>query len=1087
MPDASTLAPGVSIPRNRSGLQTFWHQFTALLRKQALVTARSWKSTMLAILAPLLFTLLLIVLDLLPKSGGSNPYNPLPLIPEQPVLAIGALPECLPFSKTPSAPCRAIRYAVDPTQYYPNSTVNTINQWSHQAWNDPDTELNVARILDQVKFENHLADEDIEVLPDARQLNDFILRHPNTTGIGLIFHSAVPSNFSYTILFNSTYTVVDPRARPDGRTELQVALDRAIITLSLNDTLGVASTPGAGEMHPVEVDIADDPPGARPRVGVDLRAWSKTFPQMGYTQALISSDEDYGMTFYFAGLTLLLVFQLYHISFETENHLRRGLTMIGLQAPAYWASWLVLAVGFSLLAVLVQLGCGYLFGFRFFTRTDPLLLGVVFLAFSVAMLMVVYLASVFVSKARTALQVGMGLFVLGMLFASAINSRAMLELLWNWSIVPRGVTIFFQFLPFFNFAKIMADINDAYKVPDSDVYSWTEFSQTHCIADAGVPCAFVVPSALNSLGMLGLNFLLFAVLFLYFDAVWPGSHGQGRHPVFFLFPSYWRSWLPAGTGSDAATREAIEAALGQLNATPGGPGGPVRLPSASGPAANQLQHDGSAAHEADLVVRTLDQLATPGADDLDREHLDRAAAGLVIAGLGKDFVSLSAKGLLRCRDDWKRTLRAVDQVCLSADPGCILAVLGHNGAGKTTTINLLTGFLSATRGDAFFNYGQLSLRRDLDQIRSLTGVCPQHDILWNDLTSREHLEFFLRFRGITGPSGALEALVRQSLQEVGLLDVADKRVSEYSGGMRRRLSVALCFVGDPFIVFLDEPTTGMDPYIRREVWSLLLRQRKRANSMLPPADGPPRRETTGRIIIMTTHSMEEADVLADKIAIISHGQVCSVGTSLSLKSAHAGWRLNLVLAYAPTAGRQADGQSAGGLPGLVSSLRGLADWMGRLGMDFSISVPSLGDIGPRDLADAARLEAMLPAPAATGPGGSLAAGMGPAAGSTAQQVVDSPAALDDRSRVVRAVQALALQQLTVTVTFPSTVARVSIMALLDDVEARVAACEADLAGRAGLAAAAAAAAPTTGEVLLVDFNLGQTTLEDVFLAVTEQA
>jgi len=216
---------------------------------------------------------------------------------------------------------------------------------------------------------------------------------------------------------------------------------------------------------------------------------------------------------------------------------------------------------------------------------------------------------------------------------------------------------------------------------------------------------------------------------------------------------------------------------------------------------------------------------------------------------------------------------AVDGLSLNASEGSVLALLGHNGAGKTTTINVLTGLLRASSGDAIL-YGH-NVSEEMEEIQRLIGVCPQNNILWEELTAREHMEIFAGIKNV--PKESENEQIENALKSVLLLDVADKQSGKFSGGMKRRLSVAIASIGNPRVLYLDEPTTGLDPMSRREIWSSIQRMKK------------------GRIIVLTTHSMEEADVLGDRVAIMSHGKLRCIGTSLHLKNKYGlGYRLNLV-------------------------------------------------------------------------------------------------------------------------------------------------------------------------------------------------
>nr|AYM45137.1 ATP-binding cassette subfamily A member 1b [Carassius auratus] len=216
---------------------------------------------------------------------------------------------------------------------------------------------------------------------------------------------------------------------------------------------------------------------------------------------------------------------------------------------------------------------------------------------------------------------------------------------------------------------------------------------------------------------------------------------------------------------------------------------------------------------------------------------------------------------------------AVDGLTLGFYEGQITSFLGHNGAGKTTTMSILTGLFPPTSGTAYI-MGK-DIRSELSSIRRSLGVCPQHNVLFSMLTVEEHIWFYARLKGLSEED--VKAETEQILTDTGLPHKRKSRTSQLSGGMQRKLSVALAFVGGSKVVILDEPTAGVDPYARRGIWDLLLKYR------------------TGRTILLSTHHMDEADILGDRIAIISHGKLCCVGSSLFLKTQlGTGYYLTLV-------------------------------------------------------------------------------------------------------------------------------------------------------------------------------------------------
>ncbi|KAG9486662.1 hypothetical protein GDO78_006835 [Eleutherodactylus coqui] len=216
---------------------------------------------------------------------------------------------------------------------------------------------------------------------------------------------------------------------------------------------------------------------------------------------------------------------------------------------------------------------------------------------------------------------------------------------------------------------------------------------------------------------------------------------------------------------------------------------------------------------------------------------------------------------------------AVDGLSLSFYEGQITSFLGHNGAGKTTTMSILTGLFPPTSGTAYI-LGK-DIRTELNSIRQNLGVCPQHNVLFDMLTVEEHIWFYARLKGLSKEK--VKAEMEQMINDVGLPNKKKSKTSQLSGGMQRKLSVALAFVGGSKVVILDEPTAGVDPYSRRGIWELLLKYRQ------------------GRTIILSTHHMDEADILGDRIAIISQGRLCCVGSSLFLKNQlGTGYYLTLV-------------------------------------------------------------------------------------------------------------------------------------------------------------------------------------------------
>jgi ABC-2 type transport system ATP-binding protein len=206
--------------------------------------------------------------------------------------------------------------------------------------------------------------------------------------------------------------------------------------------------------------------------------------------------------------------------------------------------------------------------------------------------------------------------------------------------------------------------------------------------------------------------------------------------------------------------------------------------------------------------------------------------------------------------------KAVNGVSFSIHKGEIFGLLGPNGAGKTTTIRMLSTVLEPDSGDV--TVGGHSIKHDADAVRALIGVCPQELALYEDLSALENMVFFGRMVGLDGKEAKAQAL--KQLKMIGLEQRAKGKIAKFSGGMKRRINLAIALVGHPQLLFLDEPTTGIDPQSRNNIYETI--------------EGL---QAKGMTILYTTHYMEEADRLCDRVAIIDGGQIIALDTPHNLK------------------------------------------------------------------------------------------------------------------------------------------------------------------------------------------------------------
>ncbi|HEX5942275.1 MAG TPA: ABC transporter ATP-binding protein [Anaerolineales bacterium] len=201
--------------------------------------------------------------------------------------------------------------------------------------------------------------------------------------------------------------------------------------------------------------------------------------------------------------------------------------------------------------------------------------------------------------------------------------------------------------------------------------------------------------------------------------------------------------------------------------------------------------------------------------------------------------------------------RAVQGVSFAVEQGEIVSLLGPNGAGKTTTISMLSCLLRPDEGDALV-LGH-SIRTDAMGVKSVLGVVPQEIALYEDLTARENLTFWGKMYGLRG--SVLKSRVNEVLEVIGLTDRAGDRVGKYSGGMKRRVNIGVALLHKPKVIYMDEPTVGIDPQSRRSILDSVVALKNQ-----------------GMTVLYTTHYMEESQELSDHIAIMDHGKLIACGT-----------------------------------------------------------------------------------------------------------------------------------------------------------------------------------------------------------------
>eukprot|EP00850_Spirogloea_muscicola_P003309 SM000013S26478 [mRNA] locus=s13:611469:617905:+ [translate_table: standard] len=513
-----------------------------------------------------------------------------------------------------------------------------------------------------------------------------------------------------------------------------------------------------------------------------------------------------GPLFYMWILQLLFPVMVGLLVYERQKHLRIMMKMHGLGDKSYWLVSYLYFLVISCTYIAFLILFGSLVGLKFFRKNDYALQILFYFVFANFQIAFSFFASSFFSNEKTA-TVTCYLYVYG----SGLLGAFLFQFFYEDQHFSRGAVFAMELLPCFALYRGLYEFASYAFLGDyngTGGMGWKNLGDS----DNGLPVVFAI---------LVIEWLIFLPLSYYFDQVLASGSGVKRHPLFFL---------------DRCRRRAK---------------------------ADQLLSDRHAQNSTGQVDIELDRpdVMQEASRAMVAELLERGNLG------GHAIICDDLRKMYPGRNGNPDKL-AVRGMSLAVSRGECFGMLGPNGAGKTSSINMMIGFLPPTSGCAWIE--GFSILEDMPSIYSIMGVCPQHDLLWEQLTAREHLLFYGRLKNLRGP--ALHQAVTQSLQSVNLLSsgVENKKAGTYSGGMKRRLSVAIALIGNPLVVYMDEPSTGLDPASRLNLWNVVKEAKKDC------------------AIILTTHAMDEAEALCDRIGIFVDGQFNCIGNPKELTSRYGG-------------------------------------------------------------------------------------------------------------------------------------------------------------------------------------------------------
>ncbi|KAF9353916.1 ATP-binding cassette sub- A member 1 [Mortierella sp. AD094] len=873
-PTSHSTAVVYASARQSSSVGRWLRQLGVVCRLNCILLVRYWKAAILqAILLPLLAVGIVYAIQNAYVSGsGKVTAGDSTTV----TWAMDGIHQCKPEAL--SNACMTVVYA--PSTPETTQIMNYFQTKNQARTNAALTiESNVWSDMSNVPRNN------LGIVPMASDqfIYDYALTHPDTIQLGVVFTKETPATglagpikWNYQVYYNMTHAT-NMSTLPGFQYTKEAGFSR---NSNSDDSYG-ALLPNMVRAIDEALLTFIDPQHQQ----ADLDYSLKSFPTMSNKNRYSSKDDMVNTLSNLMALPacITMVMAMLRVIKEKESKCKESMQMMGLNTVAYWtAHWLTSWI-MPLVQASVIVALGYAFQMDFFTNTNGFVLWLMFALFAYSMTVFGLFLTTFCQKTGSALGFGFAVVVAVLVVVPLVASGTWVSL---WVDMSNGITraddgtmnpppttslwVLTLFFPFLSFARLWAQISScSLGSIDYDSGNYTKgagFNFTALTTYVQDPSLQdLLPQPASGLTYLCINVLIIALLTLYFDQVIPNEHGRSRG-VFFFFGSIgdvFRS-IRHGGSSGLAHQRSINARK--------------IIPYEGQPPENE---DGDVIAERERAISGQGETAIR-ISNLTKTYTKNGH------GFFKNLLSIFC---CCCVKRNRIVNKAVDRLNLITEPNELFALLGQNGAGKSTTMQMLYGVTNPTSGDAFLF--DRSIRSDMQEIRASMGVCPQHDVLFNDLTCWEHMQLYAGIKDLPAEvllasSNEQESVkentrerptwIRSRLEAVQLWKDRNTMAGRLSGGMKRRLSTIISTIGDPEVLILDEPTTGMDPIHRRHVWTFLAQFKR------------------GRSILLTTHSMEEADALGDKVAIMVSGHLKAIGNTTRLKNKFGnGYRVEIAL------------------------------------------------------------------------------------------------------------------------------------------------------------------------------------------------